>query len=162
MVRILKSIKRLLQLQNNVKNRREVTLSLQRRSKQTKATGWKSKRPTKNKFPSSIATSLNKRNNHSKQRSGIMFGLRPVDYSTAPSLIIAPAPPPPKPGLRKYFFPMTLFATFGTTAYFYFNNQNDSYEYWSAMQTGGIYTYDEDEDEDEDENDDNYDDGDKK
>ena len=81
-----------------------------------------------------------------------MFGLRPVNYKTAPApeICISPPPPPPKPGLAKYTFPISAFLTVAITAYFYVNNQNDSFAYWEAMQTGGVMPDDEDDDEDED------------
>lgn len=41
--------------------------------------------------------------------------------------------------------------TLGITAYFYFNNDNDSKDYWEAMQTGGVLpgTFDDDDDDDD-------------
>lgn len=80
-----------------------------------------------------------------------IFGLEPVNYATAPTPAIcaSPPPPPPKPGLAKYTFPISALLTIGVTAYFYVNNQNDSFAYWESMQTGGIPEDDEDDDEDD-------------
>lgn len=82
-----------------------------------------------------------------------IFGLKPVDYTIVPPLRMAPPPPPPKPGIQKYLFPTTVATSLGIFGYFYFNNKNDAYDYWEAMQTGGSLpgTYDDDDD-------DNYDD----
>mmetsp|Transcript_7736 Transcript_7736/g.11273 ORF Transcript_7736/g.11273 Transcript_7736/m.11273 type:complete len:163 (+) Transcript_7736:60-548(+) len=94
------------------------------------------------------------RKNGSKLHSGT------VDYSVPPPIIRSPPPPPPRKGARKYFFPFTLLVAFGFSTYIYFNNQNDSYEYWEAVQSGGALPgeefdddeYDDDDyDEDEDE-----------
>ena len=87
-----------------------------------------------------------------------LFGLRPVDFSILPPLYAPPPPPPPRPGFQRLVFPLTILTVLGTVGYFYFNNQNDSYEYWEAMQTGGVLpgTYDDDDDDDDD--DDNFDD----
>eukprot|EP01083_Nonionella_stella_P076156 207374_1 len=88
------------------------------------------------------------------------FGLKPVDYTqVVPRIYASPPPPPPKPGIQKYFFPFTLVLTGGIIGYFYFNNQNDAYNYWEAMQTGGVLpgTLD-DDDDDDDYDDDDYED----
>jgi len=85
------------------------------------------------------------------QQEGI-FGLTPVTYSAeAPPRLYRspPAPPLNKPGGRKYFLPFTLILTFGLTAYFYFNNQNDAFEYWETMQVGGELIDDDDDEDDE-------------
>ncbi len=81
-----------------------------------------------------------------------IFGLKPVDFTIVPPVYGSPPPPPPKPGFQKYLFPLSVFVTLGITAYFYFNNENDSKEYWEAMQTGGVLpgTYDDDDDDDDD------------
>lgn len=81
------------------------------------------------------------------------FGLHPVDYSSPPPIYASPPSPPPKPGLRRYMFPITTAIALGTTAYFYVNNKNDAYDYWEAMQTGGMLPgveedYDDDDDDD--------------
>ena len=80
-----------------------------------------------------------------------IFGLEPVNYAAAPipAVCASPPPPPPKPGLAKYTFPISALLTIGITAYFYVNNQNDSFAYWESMQTGGI-PEDDDDDDDED------------
>lgn len=93
--------------------------------------------------------------NNKKSKTEYVFGLRPVDFSIKPPLYRAPPPPPPKPGLSRYTFHFTLFIFIGTCGYFYYNNQNDSYEYWEAMQTGGVApgTYDDDDDDDEEDDD---------
>jgi hypothetical protein len=85
-----------------------------------------------------------------------LYGMKPVDFTVVPSVSRSPPPPPPKPGFQKYFFPLTLLITGGITAYFYFNNENDSKDYWVAMQTGGVLpgTYDVDDDDDDDDDDD--------
>ena len=86
-----------------------------------------------------------------------IFGLEPVNYAAAPvpAVCASPPPPPPKPGLAKYTFPISALLTIGITAYFYVNNQNDSFAYWESMQTGGIPEDDDDDDfEDADEFDD--------
>ena len=81
-----------------------------------------------------------------------LFGLRPVDFSILPPLYAPPPPPPPRPGFQRLVFPLTILTVLGTVGYFYFNNQNDSYDYWEAMQTGGVLpgTYDDDDDDDDD------------
>lgn len=102
---------------------------------------------------------VNKAVNQQKVESNeAIFGLRPVDYTVVvPKIFHSPPPPPPKPGFQKYLFPTSILATLGITAYFYFNNENDSKDYWETMQTGGALpgTYDDDDDdfeyEDEDE-----------
>jgi len=76
-----------------------------------------------------------------------LYGLKPVDYSIPPPIFRSPPPPPLKPGLSKYVFPTSLVITFGLTAFFYFNNKNDAYEYWDAMQTGSMLSDFDDEDE---------------
>lgn len=78
-----------------------------------------------------------------------IFGLEPVNYATAAAPAICASPPPPKPGLAKYTFPISALLTIGVTAYFYVNNQNDSFAYWESMQTGGI-PEDDDDDIDDD------------
>lgn len=70
-----------------------------------------------------------------------------VDYSTPPRIIPSPPPPPPREGIRRWLFPTTLAATAGLSIYVYQNNQNDSYEYWDAMQSGKVASFDIDEDE---------------
>ncbi|KAL9179885.1 hypothetical protein ACHAXT_007855 [Thalassiosira profunda] len=81
----------------------------------------------------------------------LIFGMRPVDYSTKPPIRNPPPPPPPKPGMQKFLFPLTLLITAGTVGYFYVNNQNDNYEYWRAMQSGEALRMDEEYEDDEDE-----------
>jgi len=80
-----------------------------------------------------------------------VFGLRPVNYRTAPApeICMPPPPPPPKAGLAKYTFPVSAFLTVAITAYFYVNNKNDSFAYWEAMQTGGLMPDDDDDDDDD-------------
>lgn len=88
-----------------------------------------------------------------REQKDILFGLRPVDFSIVPPLYKQPPPPPPPPGFRKYVLHISLAIFTGTFGYFYVNNQNDSYEYWETMQTGGVLpgTYDDDDDDEEDE-----------
>lgn len=83
----------------------------------------------------------------------VIFGLKPVDFTIVPPISRSPPPPPPKPGFQKYLFPFTIALSAGVTIYFYLNNENDSKEYWEAMQTGGVLpgTYDDDDDDDDDE-----------
>jgi hypothetical protein len=79
-----------------------------------------------------------------------LYGLKPVDFSIPPSIHISPPPPPKKPGVKNYVFPISLVITFGTCIYFYLNNKNDAFDYWSAMQTGGsmpIFGNDDEEEE---------------
>lgn len=88
------------------------------------------------------------------QETEHLYGLKPVDYSVTPPIYRSPPPPPERPGLQKYLFPITTVAFAGISAYFYFNNKNDSNTYWEAMQTGGVLpgTYDDEDDfDDEDE-----------
>mmetsp|Transcript_2459 Transcript_2459/g.2845 ORF Transcript_2459/g.2845 Transcript_2459/m.2845 type:complete len:148 (-) Transcript_2459:169-612(-) len=78
-----------------------------------------------------------------------------VDYSKPPPIIPSPPPPPPREGVRRWVFPATLVTTAVLTLYVYYNNQNDSYEYWNAMQSGEIANFDFDDDDDfEDEDED--------
>jgi len=88
--------------------------------------------------------------NQSKNSNDAIFGLKPVDFTILPPIRRGPPPPPPKPGFQKFIFPLTLLLTGGITAYFFFNNENDSKDYWEAMQTGGVLpgTYDDDDDDD--------------
>jgi len=79
-----------------------------------------------------------------------MYGLKPVDFTTPPRIYVSPPPPPKKPGVKNYIFPATLIVTVVTFMYFYLNNKNDAYGYWSAMQTGGIMPMFGKEDVDED------------
>ena len=90
--------------------------------------------------------------NQNQQSNELLFGLKPVDFNVVPRIYRGAPPPPPKPGLQKYLFPFTIAVTLGLTAYFYFNNENDSKDYWMAMQTGGVLpgTYDDDDDDDDD------------
>lgn len=85
-----------------------------------------------------------------EQKEDFLFGLKPVDISILPPIYRPPPPPPPKEGSKKVIS-LTILTTIGFVAYFYFNNKNDSYEYWKAMQTGGVLpgTYDDDEDDDD-------------
>jgi hypothetical protein len=71
-----------------------------------------------------------------------LYGLRPVDFTALPKVYLSPPPPPPKPGVKRYIFPGSIVISLGTFIYFYFNNKNDAYEYWSAMQTGGSIPFD--------------------
>ncbi|GFH53692.1 hypothetical protein CTEN210_10168 [Chaetoceros tenuissimus] len=91
-----------------------------------------------------------------QQSNEALFGLKPVDFTVVPPIRYGAPPPPPKPGMQKYIFPITLIFAGGLVAYFYFNNENDSKEYWEAMQTGGVLpgTYDDEDDDDEYEDDD--------
>ena len=81
-----------------------------------------------------------------------LYGLKPVDFTVVPPIYRSPPPPPPRAGMQKYLFPISTVAFAGITAYFYFNNKNDSFTYWEAMQTGGVLpgTYDDDDDDDDD------------
>ena len=85
------------------------------------------------------------------QEPEYLYGLKPVDFSIAPPIYRSPPPPPPRPGLQKYIFPISTLSTLAITAYFYFNNKNDSYVYWETMQTGGVLPGTDDDDEDYDE-----------
>eukprot|EP00586_Coscinodiscus_wailesii_P003108 CAMPEP_0172492170 /NCGR_PEP_ID=MMETSP1066-20121228/23213_1 /TAXON_ID=671091 /ORGANISM="Coscinodiscus wailesii, Strain CCMP2513" /LENGTH=74 /DNA_ID=CAMNT_0013261633 /DNA_START=407 /DNA_END=631 /DNA_ORIENTATION=- len=70
-------------------------------------------------------------------------------------------PPPPPPSgsvVRRYLYPATLATTIGLVAYFYVNKEDDTYEYWRAMQSGQVMPFDEDDDEDVDEDEDEDDD----
>ena len=82
-----------------------------------------------------------------------LFGLKPVDITILPPLHRTPPPPPPKKGVQKYLSPMMILTTAGFIAYFYYYNKNDNYQYWEAMQTGGVLpgTYDDEDDDDDDE-----------
>ena len=113
---------------------------------------WKNT-SSKNDKSRLISRSLKKaQQNQPSSNGGHLFGLRPVDVSILPPLHRPPPPPPPKPGAQRLVFPLSLLTLIGTTAYFYFNNKNDSYDYWEAMQTGGVLpgTYDEDDDDEDD------------
>ena len=104
------------------------------------------------KRTSTSSKSLNKALKQQTQESNqAIFGLKPVDYTILPPIYGSPPPPPPKPGFQKYLFPASIVFTLGITAYFYFNNDNDSKDYWEAMQTGGVLpgTFDDDDDDDD-------------
>jgi len=124
----------------------QIAINMTRRYKRTSTTS------TQKKGLNDVLRNQNQASNEH------LYGLKPVDFSVVPSICRSPAPPPPKPGMQKYFFPLTLLITGGITAYFYFNNENDSKDYWVAMQTGGVLpgTYDDDDDDDDD--DDEYED----
>jgi hypothetical protein len=79
-----------------------------------------------------------------------LYGMKPVDFTTVPPIYRSPPPPPPRPGVQKYLFPITTITFAAVTAYFYFNNKNDSYTYWEAMQTGGVLAGTDDDDDDDD------------
>lgn len=104
----------------------------------------------KNVKSNSISRTLQAQKKKATSREPL-FGLRPVDVSILPPLYRPPPPPPPKPGFGRAVFPLSILTVVGTVGYFYFNNQNDSYEYWEAMQTGGVLpgTYDDDDDDDD-------------
>ena len=143
-------------------NARQRLLNAQIRSQQripsqsvirTKRTSAKNNNKS-NKAAVSRALRSNSSNSNSSSSSGQgIFGLEPVNYATAPTpgICASPPPPPPKPGLAKYTFPISALLTMGVTAYFYVNNQNDSFAYWESMQTGGIPKDDDDDDDDLDE-----------
>ena len=78
-----------------------------------------------------------------------LFGMKPVDFSITPPIYKSPPPPPPRPGMQKYIFPISTLTTAAITAYFYFNNKNDSYVYWETMQTGGVLPGTEEEDDED-------------
>jgi len=82
------------------------------------------------------------------------FGLRPADHTVLPPICVTPPPPPPKPGMRRLAAPLTALTVIGVTAYFYVYNQNDAYEYWEAVQRGGMLPGIGDDDDDDDDFDD--------
>lgn len=102
----------------------------------------------KNNHKAAVSRALGKSNSSLSASGQGIFGLDPVNYATAaaPAICASPPPPPPKPGLAKYTFPISALLTIGVTAYFYVNNQNDSFAYWESMQTGGIPEDDDDDD----------------
>lgn len=90
-----------------------------------------------------------------KKESGHPYGLKPVDYTNPPPIFRSPPPPPHKPS-SKFIVPFTVFFSLGVTSYFYFYNKNDAYEYWDAMQSGGILPDLLDDDDDDDDDDDEH------
>jgi len=124
------------------------TVLTQTRTKHTASTG-KDRRST-------ISRALKNNDTHTSDGSNKpaidnLFGMRPIDYSILPPIVRSPPPPPAKPGLRKYLFPISLFFTLSVTGYFYLNNKNDNFEFWNAMQKGEALPSDEDEGDDDDE-----------
>jgi hypothetical protein len=97
----------------------------------------------------SISNTLKKQSQGGNNQE--IFGLKPVDITIVPPLYGSPPPPPPASGFQKFLFPASVAITLGISGYFYFNNSNDSKDYWEAMQTGGALpgTYDDDDDDDE-------------
>ena len=128
----------------------------ERRSMNHQQLRWKSNTNHSKKKPS-LSKSIQSLKNKSASAGSpnqALFGLRPVDFTIVPPLYRQPPPPPPKTSQR-LIFPLTVVMFAGITGYFYFNNKNDSYEYWEAMQTGGVLpgTYDDDDDDDFDDDD---------
>ena len=132
-------------------------LSQSVRTKKTSAKNNNHKAAVSRALRSNSSTTSTGSSNSTPSASGQgIFGLEPVNYATAaaPAICASPPPPPPKPGLAKYTFPISALLTIGVTAYFYVNNQNDSFAYWESMQTGGIPEDDDDDDDDDDDLDD--------
>ena len=123
-------------------------LSQSIRTKKTSAKNNNHKAAVSRALRSNSSTTGSSNSTPSAPGQGI-FGLEPVNYATAAAPAICASPPPPKPGLAKYTFPISALLTIGVTAYFYVNNQNDSFAYWESMQTGGI-PEDDDDDIDDD------------
>mmetsp|Transcript_11136 Transcript_11136/g.22677 ORF Transcript_11136/g.22677 Transcript_11136/m.22677 type:complete len:165 (+) Transcript_11136:186-680(+) len=120
---------------------------LQTRMKQTASS---SENARKEAISRAISNSRNKKSATDEELFvDNIFGMRPVDYTVIPPIPKSPPPPPPKPGMRKYIFPASLAVALGTFGYFYLNNKNDNFEYWSAMQRGEALQMDDDDDDDE-------------
>eukprot|EP00956_Cyclotella_meneghiniana_P005741 scaffold7454_cov77-Cyclotella_meneghiniana.AAC.5 len=122
--------------------------------KRTQLTTTRSKQTTTNK-KSVISNAIS--NNKQAMEETIptnIFGMRPIDYTIRPPIHHTPRPPPPRPGMRKYIFPISLVVFSAITAYFYVNNKNDNLEFWMAMQTGEAVDITDDDDDDDDEDED--------
>ncbi len=113
-----------------------------------KRTGVKSR--TKN----ALKNRMKQKQQLSSSSTSTHFGLHPVDYnSVVPPMYSSPPPPPPRSGLKQWLFPGTIVVTLAFSLHFYFNNQNDAFEYWDAMQSGNLpaeFLDDDDDDEQED------------
>ncbi|KAL7465128.1 hypothetical protein ACHAXS_005453 [Conticribra weissflogii] len=116
----------------------------------TKRTASSSENARKEAVSRAISNSKNKKASGEEELFvDNIFGMRPVDYTVIPPIPKSPPPPPPKPGLRKFIFPASIAVALGAFGYFYLNNKNDNFEYWSAMQRGEALQMDDDDDEEE-------------
>jgi len=77
------------------------------------------------------------------------YGLSPVDYSKPPPIAPELLPPPPKRGFQSMLAPVTIAMFFGFGIYLYFNSDDETYEYWRQVETGGILVQDDDDDDEE-------------
>jgi hypothetical protein len=136
---------------NKISHQQQQQQQQQQQHQQLRCKNTSSKNNNKSR---SISRTLQAQTQNQKQKQDYIFGLRPVDVSILPPLHRPPPPPPPKPGAQRLVFPLSVLTLIGTVGFFYFNNKNDSYEYWEAMQTGGVFPGTDDDDDDDDEFDD--------
>ena len=111
----------------------------------------------KSRTKSAIKSRMKQKQQLSSSSSSTHFGLHPVDYnSVVPPIYATPPPPPTRPGLKQWLFPGTIVLTLAFSLHFYFNNKNDAFEYWDAMQSGNLPSefLDDDDDDDDDEEED--------
>lgn len=64
-----------------------------------------------------------------------------------------PPPPPPSQSAGRLLYPALLASTVGMVGYFYVNRDEETYEYWEAMQTGQGMPFGDDDEEDDDDDD---------
>jgi hypothetical protein len=105
-----------------------------------------------------LATTVKRRRKQPPQpKQDANFGIKPVDYSITPPIIPTPLAPPPRQGTKAAFvrmvWPLTLIMTMSLGFYIYMNEEEDNYDFWKSIETGGAIVADDDDDDDEDEGD---------
>lgn len=88
-----------------------------------------------------------------KKQNDAMFGIKPVDYSISPPIIPSPLAPPPRKGTKAAFlrmvWPLTLIMTASLGFYIYMNEEDDNYDFWKTIESGGAIVAEDDDNDDE-------------
>jgi len=79
--------------------------------------------------------------------------MKEVDYSRPPPRSPTLLPPPAKRGVATFVIPTTILLSIGLLVYIYYTADDETYEFYRALEAGEIPGDNDDDDEDDDDDD---------